>query len=360
MIRVVICDNEELGGPVDYDTSVRGGNIHAAQRTARRLVRVASGLLRPSTRPKYLALARQRIGEASGRIPLETCPVCEARAAKVVIVTDTTPPARGHGKTFRVRICQVCGHVANPENTHDYRQYDQLDSLTQGGRIGTPEREGREYHMARMALDILGRDRCEVLIYGAGRSFDNHHIAALPQVRHVAIADVMRLRDDAEFIDANLPAPRRFAVVVASEVIEHFLDPRRDFARLLDYLEPDGLLVCGTNIYDGSNLAKQPYLYVNGHTSYYSPGSLARLAAANGHLVDFRVPLVATGYGGPRKRYVLFSRSDEVMAATARYFETHRYAPSESPTANLDLAAARQAAATRQAAASAAGADGPD
>ena len=33
------------------------------------------------------------------------------------------------------------------------------------------------------------------------------------------------MRTDAEFIDANLPAPRRFAVVVASEVIEHFLDP---------------------------------------------------------------------------------------------------------------------------------------
>ena len=286
--------------------------------------------------------------------------MCESGAARVVIVTNTTPGAGGQGKTFRVRICQVCGHVANPENTHDYRQYDQLEGLTQGGRIGTPEHEGREYHMARMALDILGRDGCEVLVYGAGRSFDNHHIAALPQVRHVAIADVMKLRDDAEFIDANLPAPRRFAVVVASEVIEHFLDPRRDVARLLDYVEPDGLLVCGTNIYDGGNLAKQPYLYVNGHTSYYSQESLTRLAAANGQHIDFRVPLVATGYGGPRKRYVLFTRSDAVMAATARYFETRRYAPSESPTANLDLAAARQAAAAHEAAAVGAGIDGAD
>jgi len=277
-----------------------------------------------------------------------------------VTVTDTTPAARGQGKTFHVRICKVCGHVANPENTHDYRQYEQLEVLTQGGRIGTPAREGRAIHMSTIALDILGREGCEVLVYGAGRSFDNHHIAALPQVRQVAIADVMKLRDDAEFIDANLPAPRRFAVVVASEVIEHFPDPRRDFARLLNYVEPDGLLVCGTNVYDGGNLAKQPYLYVNGHTSYYSHESLTRLAAANGQLVDFRVPLVATGYGGPRKRYILFTRSDAVMAATARYFETRRYAPSESPTANLDLAAARQASATQPAAAVGAGVDGAD
>jgi hypothetical protein len=49
-----------------------------------------------------------------------------------------------------------------------------------------------------------------------------------------------------------------------------------------------------------------------------------------------------------------------VVSATARYFETHPYAPSESPTANLDLAAARQASATREAAAVGAGIDGAD
>jgi SAM-dependent methyltransferase len=264
-----------------------------------------------------------------------------------VTVRDATRAARGQGKAFGVRICGICGHVANPENTHDYRQYEQLDSLTEAGRIGTPDHKGREYHMARMAIDILGRDQLEVLVYGAGRSFDNQHIATLPQVRHVAIADVMRLRDDAEFIDSNLPAPRRFAVVVASEVVEHFLDPRPDFARLLDFVEPGGLLVCSTNVYDGGALAKQRYIFINGHTSYYSSGSLTRLAAANGYRVDLRIPLIATGYGGPRKRYVLLTTSDAVIEATARYFETRRYAPSESLTAQADVVAARQGAATR-------------
>ena len=175
------------------------------------------------------------------------------------------------GKTFHMRVCGVCGHVGNPENLYDYRAYEHLDDLTKAARTGTPERPGREFHMARMAIDILDRDDLEVLIFGAGRSFDNHHIAALPQVRHVAIADVMQLRDDAEFIDANLPAPRRFAIVVASEVVEHFLDPRPDFADLLGYLEPDGLLVLSTNLYDGGRLASQAYIFVGGHTSYYTP-----------------------------------------------------------------------------------------
>jgi SAM-dependent methyltransferase len=264
--------------------------------------------------------------------------VCGSHAARVLEVTDRSRSAHGQGKTFAVRICRVCGHVGNPDNTFDYRLYQQLDSLTEAGRIGTPEHQGREYHMARMALEILGRDDVEVLVYGVGRSFDNHHIAALPQVRHVAIADVMRLRDDAEFIDSNAPAPRRFAVVVASEVIEHFVDPRHDIARLLDYVEPDGLLVCSTNIYDGGNLAKQAYLYVNGHVSYYTIGSLTRLAAANDRLIDVRIPLVATGYGGPRKRYALMTGSPAVRAAIDRYFQDRPYAPSESPTANERLA----------------------
>lgn len=324
------------------------GNVSEVQRSASRVARIARGLLRSSTRGRYLAAARQRVGTRLSRAPLETCAVCGSVAAMVVTVSDATAAARSApAKTFRVRICRVCGHVANPENTFDYRDYEQINKLTEAGRIGTPERPGREFHMASMAAEILGRDDLEVLVYGAGRSVDNAHIAALPQVRHVAVADVMRLRDDAEFIDANLPAPRRFAIVVASEVVEHFLEPRPDFARLFDFVEPDGLLVCGTNLYDGGSLANQTYIFVPGHTSYYTPGSLARIADENGYHLDIRVPLVATGYGGPRKRYLLFTKSPVVVEAIGRYFSTRPYAPSESPTADRDLAEARQERADR-------------
>lgn len=64
--------------------------------------------------------------------------------------------------------------------------------------------------MARMAIDILGRTDLEVLVYGIGRSLDNHHIAAMHRVKNVAIGDIMRLRDDAEFHDANQPARKQF------------------------------------------------------------------------------------------------------------------------------------------------------
>ncbi len=185
--------------------------------------------------------------------------------------------------------------------------------------------------MAEMAIDILGRTDLDVLVYSAGRSLDNHHIAALPSVRSVAISDVIRLRDDAEFYDSSEPATRRFPVVIASEVIEHFLEPREDFERLFGFVEPDGLLVCSTNVYDGGDLRRQSYIFTPGHTSYYTPASLAVLAAANGWLVDLRVPLVATGYGGPRKRYVLFTASPAVLEAIHAYFQDREYAPSDPP-----------------------------
>jgi SAM-dependent methyltransferase len=242
-----------------------------------------------------------------------------------------------------MRVCRVCGHVGNPENLRDYRTYEQVTDLPDRARIGTPELPGREFHMGAMAVDIIGREQLDVLVYGAGRSVDNQHIGTLPNVRHVAIADIMRLRDDAEFIDANLPPPRRFDIVIASEVVEHFIEPREEFAHLFSYVEPDGLLVCSTNIYDGGNLSTQRYVFLGGHTSYYSAASLDRLAQANGFLLDLRIPLVATGYAGPRKRYLLLSRSTSVMAGVARYFSTRPYAPSESPTADRELAAARQA-----------------
>jgi SAM-dependent methyltransferase len=155
---------------------------------------------------------------------------------------------------------------------------------------------------------------------------DNHHIDKLPEVRRTAIGDIMKVRDDAEFIDANNPPRKRFSVVVASEVIEHFRNPHEDFAKLFRLLKHDGLLVCGTNIYDGGPLAADRYIFYPDHTSYYTPPVLRRIANKAGVHIDFRSPLVGQGM---RKRYVLFSRSAEVMESVAVYFGTEVYAPSE-------------------------------
>lgn len=234
------------------------------------------------------------------------------------------------GLVRRVSTCTGCGYVSIEELPVDnmYRTAADLGDLPAGGsRIGTMETPGREFHMAKMAVDILGRRNLDVLVYGIGNSMDNHHIAALKRVRHVAIGDIMRLRDDAEFHDANLPARRRFPVVVASEVVEHFRDPHRDFERLFQFVGPHGLLVCGTNVFAGGDLARHRYVFYRDHTSYYTPAALLEIARTHGFLLDFRTPAMAHGKG--RKRYVLLTRSADVLQRASLYFGAHAVAPSE-------------------------------
>jgi hypothetical protein len=228
-----------------------------------------------------------------------------------------------------VNSCDHCGHIAIDEiRPSHYRAATSVDQLPRPNlRMGTAERPGREFQMARMALQILGRKRAQdVLVYGPGRSLDNLHIQRLPRVGTVSIADIMKVRDDAPFIDLNDPGKPRFPVVIASEVVEHFRDPWSDFATLLGLVRPQGLLVCGTNLHDGRpDLERDRYIYYPDHTSYYSVASIRRIATAMGFRVDFRFP---DGLGR-RKRYLLFTRSPVVLDRVADYFGRVQLAPSE-------------------------------
>jgi Methyltransferase domain len=307
-----------------------------AQPAVRRLARIAKGFASPSSRDRYLAEARRRLrGDPDNDTGLrrgQRCLVCGSRRLQGRTVTYVKNPARA----CVVHTCRDCGYIHIPKADSIYTAMSSYEELhkraavdptgTTVSRAGTHEWPGREFHMAKMAVDILGRDNVEVLVYGAGSSLDNQHIAKLGAVRHVAIGDIMKLRDDAEFIDANKPASRTFPVVVASEVIEHFRKPREDFAKLFKFLDRDGLLVCGTNIYDGGNLSRDAYIHFSDHTSYYTPQVLRGIANDAGFRIDFRAPLIADGL---RKRYVLFSKSDQVMESVACYFGVELYAPSE-------------------------------
>jgi SAM-dependent methyltransferase len=253
--------------------------------------------------------------------------VCGSRRVSTREVSNPSFSA----KQLKVVVCQRCGHVGLPENTFDFKQVTATQVRTSAGRTGTEDVPGREFKMASMAADILCRDNLTVLVYGPGLSLDYLHIRKLPRVARVTIGDLMRVQADADFVDTSQRATRRFDIVVACEVIEHFEYPRAEFSRLLSYVTPDGLLVCSTNIYDGGNLSRHRYIHYRGHASYYSPAALRSIARRNHVLLDFRLPHAATGYAGPRKRYVLMSRSRSVMDAVADYFGSHMFGPSESP-----------------------------
>ena len=317
----------------------RSAGPSTAHRAARRLARIAKGLAAPSSRGRYVAEARRRLRGGSASQPNhpslkrgQRCLICGSRRLSGKTVTNAKDPA----KQLDVHTCRDCGYIHIPKAVSFYTSLSSYEQLhlpaavdpmgTAVSRAGTQEQPGREFHMAKMAIDILGRDNVEVLVYGAGSSLDNQHIAKLDAVRQVAIGDIMKLRDDAEFIDANKPASRKFHVIVASEVVEHFRSPRGDFAKLFKFVEHEGLLVCGTSIYDGGKLSRDPYIFYTDHTSYYTPQALRGIANDAGFHIDFRAPLIADGM---RKRYVLFSKSQQVMESVACYFGVELYAPSE-------------------------------
>jgi SAM-dependent methyltransferase len=273
--------------------------------------------------PRSRALARRMLGRSSTGPTDERCRVCRSRNLRARHLNFVRDPR----KECDIRRCLDCGYVAILRTDESiWKEKTSLDHSS--GRVGTAERVGREFHMGKLAADILGRDGLSVLVYGAGGNMDNLHIEQLDQVKRVAIGDIMKLRDDAEFIDLTRPARERFDIVVASEVVEHFRDPRADFERLFGYVADDGLIIASTNIHAGNDLARDGYIFYPDHTSYYSPRSLRMLANDAGYHLDFRTPLL-----GPRmrKRYIFFARSQDLLEDVACYFGTEVYAPSESP-----------------------------
>jgi SAM-dependent methyltransferase len=240
---------------------------------------------------------------------------------------------------YEIHICQDCQFVSNPGNTVDYTAFESVEQFKLTPRVGTEERQGREFHMARMGAEVLQRSSLDVMVFGAGRSLDYRHIAKLAQVRSVVMSDVVDLGVDTDFINIAEGTDRRFDLIIACEVVEHFTDPQPEFERLFNLLTKDGLLVCSTNIWDGRNLAKQGYLYGPGHVSYYSPRAIRIIAEKSRMLFDFRLPAIATGGPGLRKRYVLFTRSARNLRNAAEYFGAHPYAPSEDVQAFQEAAA---------------------
>ncbi len=276
---------------------------------------------------RYGAAAKRRLSRSTEKTQSgDGCAVCGGPRSAYESITFHTKPELVRSVS---RCTQGCGYIAIEELSQDrYRGKTSMDQLPGGGsRIGTEDRPGREFLMARMAIDILRRTDLEVLVYGIGRSLDNLHIAAMHRVTNVAIGDIMKIRDDAEFHDANKPASRTFPVVIASEVIEHFRNPHEDFAKLFQFVSKDGILVCGTNIYGGGDLTKDRYPFWPDHTSYYTPEALLEVAKSNGFYLDFRSPKLAGDKG--RKRYVIFTKSPQVLQNVSLYFGKTAVAPSD-------------------------------
>src|SRR4029077_8494591 len=98
------------------------------------------------------------------------------------------------------------------------------------------------------------------------------------------------------------------------------------------FVDDEGIIVCGTSLRGHQQLRRQRYLFYPDHTSLYSPEALQLLADRTGFHLDLRHP---EGLG-PRKRYVLLTRSEKTRALITRYFGYTPIAPSEKSLESTD------------------------
>ena len=224
--------------------------------------------------------------------------------------------------------CHDCGFVRIEGNDWAYDELGYSEDSTSGPRVGTPERPGREFYMASLGLELVGRSAVDVLVLGAGLSYDWQHIGQLETVNDVFVSDFDNLTGAPNFVPIGDDS-RTYDVIVACEVIEHIRNPLDDLASVFDLISPNGVFIGSTNIYDGTPMHRHWYPFNPGHVAYHTGESLRRVAASRGASVDFRVPLVATQRAGRRKRYVIVTRDQRVLTNTSAWFARHPYAPSE-------------------------------
>lgn len=265
----------------------------------------------------------------------KTCQACLSDAAHASTITCTANGA-DFGKALLFWICPSCGFAEAPGNIQDFQSKSDFQGSNMPdsslGRTGAEDHPGREYLMASMAAEILDNAKIEfdsILLYGAGMSLDHRWLSRKFPQKKVAVCDIDNFQEIENFV--RLDSNEKFDIVVACEVVEHFIEIRENFSRLLSKVSESGICVLSTNISDGGPLEKLTYPFIGGHTAYYSGRSLACIAKSfdSNFRLDFRPPMASLAQLGPRKRYTLLYRSEKIQAEIALYFSRNFMAPSE-------------------------------
>lgn len=256
------------------------------------------------------------------------CPVC---GGEEDIVSHTCRINPFKGKTMRGHQCQSCGLIRYPENLGGFSKKvskETLEGNLRSLRNATDERPGREFFMAEMGMEIVSKHDASVSFFGSGLNTDHLWLKRKYPDITTKLVDLENMQEAENFEPISDATPSD--VVVASEVIEHFTEPVEHFKSLLRLVKDEGILICSSNIYDGTDIGLHQYPFVAGHVAYWTPLALIKLASDMGCFVDFRTPAVGLTRGGPRKKYIIFYKSTQNMFRTSLYFGTHMHAPSEA------------------------------
>lgn len=262
---------------------------------------------------------------------LKICDVCGGDLEDVVI-TSLTKNFRG--KKISGTQCKLCGNLHFSENYDVFDPHIKKNDDPNSGsnlrisRNANEDRPGREFHMVKMAKEILVEDGLTVTFFGAGTNTDWAWVEKkFPKIQ-TKLVDLENYQKISNFEPINTATPSD--VVIACEVIEHFEKPMEHFQSLIRLMKDDGLLICSTNVYDGTDIAQHVYPFLEGHANYWTPLALVNVALKHGLFIDFRAPLISMSRAGPRKKYIIFYKNPEHSYRVAIYFATNIFAPSES------------------------------
>ena len=259
---------------------------------------------------------------------MSQCPVC---GGEEDVVSHTCRIKPYKDKTQRGHQCRSCGLIRYPDNVGHFAKViarQSTEATLRELRNATDERPGREFFMAEMGMEIVSKHNASVSFFGSGLNTDHLWLKRKYPEITTKLVDLENMQE-AENFEA-IPVATPSDVVVASEVIEHFTEPVEHFKSLLRLVNDDGILICSSNIYDGTDISMHQYPFVAGHVAYWTPLALIKLASDMGCFVDFRTPAVGLTRGGPRKKYIIFYKSTQNMFRTSLYFGTHMHAPSEA------------------------------
>jgi SAM-dependent methyltransferase len=175
--------------------------------------------------------------------------------------------------------CTHCSHIW----AHDYSKARARLGMGLSGWGGSePDTGGdSEMFLSRYCAENFGSR--SVLLFGTGptRAFRVLHDEGMDVYGCDVSRDVIGFRQkefgESRFFHVDRAGHRRYDVVVATEVIEHFFDPIVELKRIAQLCRPDGIF-CGSTGFSSSGEVEDggaAYMSPRGHVIYWSERSLS-------------------------------------------------------------------------------------
>jgi SAM-dependent methyltransferase len=205
---------------------------------------------------------------------IQLCRVCQARSMPFQTAYDK----------FWYR-CPECGFLQVEVSPRLYADLHEGEGLAAG--TGPGGGGYREYFLSGLLRDELPLPR--VLLYGTGNTptFGSLWEEGVDVWGCDLSRDLIRMRNDAYagnrfFHPDEFSEAQQYDIIVAVEVIEHFVGPLRSLRLLRDHLSDHGIITGTTDFYEGGSVADHIYLKPRFHVAYWSHSSLQRAGAQVG------------------------------------------------------------------------------